>query len=75
MTINKCDIWTFEGEAIQWLKDMEIGCILSETCMLINGIAPKCGDIIPQWATHDGAMLLTPPDGVMVTRAALGDGA
>jgi hypothetical protein len=75
MSINKGDVWTFDGETIQWLKDMEIDSILSATCMLINGIAPEDGDIIPRWATHDGAMLLTPPDGVIVTRAALGGGA
>ena len=75
MSINKGDVWTFQGETIEWLKDMEIDSILSATCMLINGIAPEDGDIIPQWATHEGAMLLSPPNGVTVTRAALEGGA
>jgi hypothetical protein len=76
MTINKGDVWTYCGATIEWLGDMQEGDTILRTCMLINGIAPEDGDKVPWWATHEcGSVLLSPPDGVTVTRAALGGGA
>jgi hypothetical protein len=74
MTINKGDVWTYCGETIEWLGDMQEGDAISRTCALINGIAPDIGDPIPWWAMHeDGILYPTPPEGVTVARAALGD--
>jgi hypothetical protein len=75
MTINKGDVWTYCGETIEWMGDMQEGDPILSTCMLINGVMPDIGEPIPWWATHhDGILHLSPPDGVTVTRAALGDG-
>lgn len=50
MNIRKGDIWTCDGQTVNWLTDMMIGDVLCVSSVLINGTRPEAGDVIPAWA-------------------------
>ena len=60
-------VWTWKGNACEFLRDISAGDAVVASAVLINGERPKIGSAVPFWMLNKGGRVdVNPPEGVEV---------